>query len=50
MREILSGLKNNEFFEEGVTHKSALTENQLDQLDALADAIAAELAPVPSEP
>jgi len=31
-----------------VTLKSALTEGQLQQLDALADAIAAELNPAPA--
>ena len=48
MRDILGGLKNIEFIGDNVTLKSALTENQLAQLDALADAIAAELAPAPA--
>ena len=48
MRDILAGLKNIEFIGENVTLKSALAENQLAQLDALADAIAAELNPAPA--
>ncbi len=44
MREILSGLKNMEFFDVQVSLKSALTEAQLSQLDTLADAIAADMA------
>ena len=48
MRDILSGLKKVEFYEQQVTLKSALVEGQLDQLDALADAIAEELAPKPA--
>ena len=47
MREILSGLKNIEFIDGQVSLKSALTESQLPQLDALAGAIAAELKPAP---
>ena len=43
MRELLSPLKNTEFIGENLTLKSALQENQLEQLDALADAIAAGL-------
>ena len=43
MRDILTPLKNIEFIGENVTLKSALTEGQLAELDALADAIAAEL-------
>ena len=49
MREILSGLKKTEFFEQSVALKSALAEGQLAELDALADAIAAEIAPAPAE-
>lgn len=44
MRELLSGLKNTEFIGENVTVKSALAEDQLAQLDALADAIAASVS------
>ena len=43
MREILAGLKNTEFIGEAVTVRSALEEGQLPQLDALADAIAADI-------
>lgn len=43
MRDILTPLKNIEFIGENVTLKSALTEGQLAELDALVDAIAAEL-------
>ena len=46
MREMLSGLKNIEFFGDNVSLKSALTEGQMSDLDALADVIAADLAPV----
>ena len=45
MREALSGLKNTEFIGENVTIRSALAENQLEELDALADAIAADIRP-----
>ena len=45
MREMLSGLKNTEFIGENITIRSALTENQLTELDALADAIAADIRP-----
>ena len=48
MREILSGLKNVEILDGQVTLKSALAENQLAALDALADTIAAELNPAPA--
>ena len=48
MRELLGGLKNLEFIGENVTLKSALAEGQLEELDALADAIAAELNPAPA--
>ena len=43
MREILGGLKNIEILDSQITLKSALTEGQLAQLDALADALAADL-------
>ena len=49
MRELLSGLKKTEFFEQSVSLKSALAEGQLAELDALADAIAAEINPAPAE-
>ena len=44
MRELVGGLKGTAFIGENVTLKSALQEGQLAQLDALADAIAADLA------
>ncbi len=40
MREILGGLKNITFLDEKVTVKSALRENQLPEIDGLADVIA----------
>ena len=43
MREILGGLKNIEILDSQITLKSALTEGQLAQLDALADMLAADL-------
>lgn len=43
MRELLSGLKNTQFIGENVTLRSSLAEDQLGQLDALADAIAADM-------
>ena len=43
MREILGTLKNIEILDSQITLKSALTEGQLAQLDALADALAADL-------
>ena len=43
MREILSGLKNTQFLGENITVRSSLAEDQLSQLDALADAIAADM-------
>ena len=49
MADILSGLKGFEFYEQKVSLKSALTEGQLDELEALAQAIADELAPRPVE-
>ncbi len=45
MRELLAPLKNMEFFEQSVSLKSALAPGQEAELEALADAIAAELAP-----
>ena len=48
MREILAPLKKIEYIGENITLKSALAEGQLPQLDALADAIAEELAPKPA--
>ena len=43
MRELFSQMKNMNVLEETVTIKSALKENQLSQLEALADAIAASM-------
>ena len=43
MREMLSGLKNTQFIGENVTLRSSLAEDQLSQLDALADTIAADI-------
>ena len=45
MKELLSGLKGIEYIGENLSLKSALKPEQLGQIDALADAIAAELAP-----
>ena len=47
MREILASCKNIEYFEDGVSLKSALAVGQEAQLEALADAIAAEINPKP---
>ena len=47
MSEILSGLKGIEFYEQKVSLKSALTDGQMDELEALAQTIAEELAPKP---
>ena len=47
MKELLGGLKNIEFIGETVSLKSAITAGQEAQLDALADAIAAEIVPAP---
>ena len=47
MTEILSGLKGIEFYEQKVSLKSALTDGQMDELEALAQTIAEELAPKP---
>ena len=49
MRELLGGLKNTEFIGEQITLKSALAEDQLAQLDTLADVIAEEICPKPAE-
>ena len=43
MREILSGLKNTQFIGDNISIRSSLAEEQLGQLDALADAIAADM-------
>ncbi len=48
MTEILSGLKGIEFFDQKISLKSALSAGQMDDLDALAEAIAKELVPAPS--
>ncbi|MBR6115305.1 MAG: flavin reductase [Oscillospiraceae bacterium] len=45
MREALSVLKGTEFINDAITLKSALKEDQLDALDALADAIVADIRP-----
>ena len=49
MRELLSGLKRTEFIGDQITLKSALAEDQLAQLDALADSIAEDICPKPVE-
>jgi hypothetical protein len=43
MTEILSGLKGIEFYEQKVSLKSALTDAQMDDLEALAQAIADDI-------
>ena len=43
MREILSGLKNTQFIGDNISIRASLAEEQLSQLDALADAIAADM-------
>ena len=48
MREILSPLKGTEFVGEGITLKSALAEDQLGQLDALAELLAEDIRPAPA--
>ncbi len=45
MKELLSGLKNNTLLENEVTLKSSLKPEQEQELDALADAIAASIVP-----
>jgi len=47
MRELLSKLKGCEFIGENVTVKSSFAEDQMAELDAIVDAIAAEIAPKP---
>ena len=47
MRELIAPMKNMEFLGENITLKSALAEDQLEALDALADTIAAEINPKP---
>lgn len=47
MREMLSGVKGTQFIGEGISLRSALAENQLSEMDALADAIAADICPAP---
>ena len=49
MRELLGGLKRTEFIGDQITLKSALAEDQLAQLDALADTIAEDICPKPVE-
>ena len=48
MREIISGMKKIEYIGENITLKSALAPGQEAQLDALADAIAADILPAPA--
>ncbi|MCR5577428.1 MAG: flavin reductase [Oscillospiraceae bacterium] len=48
MREILSPLKGTQFFDSNVSLKSALAEDQLGQLAALADMLAEEINPKPA--
>ena len=48
MRDLLAPLKGTEFIGENVTLKSALAENQLEQLDTLADLLAEEINPKPA--
>ena len=48
MHDLLSKLKGCEFITENITVKSSLSEDQLKNLDLLADAIAAEIAPAPA--
>ena len=48
MRELLAPLKGTEFIGENISLKSALAENQLEQLDLLADLIAGEINPAPA--
>lgn len=43
MKEVLSGCRNMTILDEGLTIRSALKENQLGQLDAIADAICATI-------
>ena len=48
MADLLAGLKGLEFIGDKITLKSALADNQMEQLEALAQAIADELAPKPA--
>jgi flavorubredoxin len=50
MRDLLAPLKGTEFIGENITLKSALAEDQLQQLDALADLIAEEINQTPHAP
>ena len=47
MGEILSGLKGFEFYDQKISLKSALNEGQMDEIEALAQTLADELAPKP---
>ena len=47
MGEILSGLKGFTFYDQKISLKSALNEGQMDELEALAQTIADEIAPKP---
>lgn len=47
MRDILSPLKNIQFISDNITIRSSLKENQLAELDALADTIAEDILPKP---
>ena len=47
MRELIAPMKNIEFITDNITLKSALAKDQEAALDALADAIAAEINPTP---
>lgn len=47
MRGMLEGVKGTEFIGENISLRSALKENQLGDMDALADAIAADIRPAP---
>jgi flavin reductase (DIM6/NTAB) family NADH-FMN oxidoreductase RutF len=49
MRNMLSKCKNMNILDTGLTIRSALKENQLPQLEAVADALAAEILPAPSD-
>ena len=49
MRSILENLKGTEFISDNITIRSALKEDQLSQLEALADAIAEEICPKAAE-
>ena len=49
MRNMLSKCKNMNILDTGLTIRSALKENQLPQLEAVADALAASILPAPSD-